>query len=287
MKAVVPAAGLGTRMLPTTKEMPKEMLPLFSEDVGQVCLKPLLQIVFEQLFDSGFNEFCFVVGRGKRSIEDHFTPDYSYIDYLRKKNKETSARVLEKFYSRIEKSYIVWINQPQPKGFGHAVLVSETFVGDDDFLVHAGDTEIISSDENQITRLMDIHRKYDADATVLTKKLDNPKGHGIIVPEKISRGIYVIKDAIEKPEKPPTNFGIMPLYVFNHEIFHSLKKTAAGYGSEIQLTDGIRGLIKDDRKVISVELAKDDLRLDVGDPDYYFEALRMSYSRAMSSLNDQ
>jgi UTP--glucose-1-phosphate uridylyltransferase len=222
------------------------------------------------------------VGRGKRSIEDHFTPDYGYIDYLRKRNKESAANILERFYSKIEKSYIVWINQPQPKGFGHAVMISETFVGNDDFLVHAGDTEIISSSENQITRLMGAHTKFKADATILTKMLDNPKGHGIIIPEKIGNGTYMVKDAIEKPEKPPTNFGIMPLYVFNRDVFHSLKKITEGYGNEIQLTDGIRSLIKNEKKVISIELGKDDLRLDVGDPDYYFEALQMSYRKAKS-----
>lgn len=288
LKAVIPAAGLGTRMLPITKEMPKEMLPLFSADSGQVCLKPLLQIVFEQLFDSGFTEFCFVVGRGKRSIEDHFTPDYSYIDYLRKNNKQPVADVLENFYNRIERSYIVWINQPNPKGFGHAVMVSETFVGNNDFLVHAGDTQIISSgNKEQIGRLTDVHSKYGADATILTRRLENPAGHGIIIPEEIDHRVYLVKDAVEKPRNPPTNFGIMPLYVFNHDLFRSLKSTTAGYGGEIQLTDGIRGLISSGKKVISVEMDPADLRLDVGSPDYYFEALNISYNRAMSSIKEE
>lgn len=271
-------------MLPITKELPKEMLPLFSSDGDQIALKPLLQILFEQLYGEGFREFCFVVGRGKRSIEDHFTPDFEYIEYLRRKDKTSTASSLERFYDKIDKSYVVWINQPKPKGFGHAVLLSEVFVGDDDFLVHAGDTQIISSQTSHIDKLKDCHKKYKADATLSIRRLSNPKGHGIVIPEKIQGTISVVKDAIEKPKNPPSNFGIMPLYIFNNEIFRTLKRTGEGYGKEIQLTDGIRGLIRTGRKVMSVELDARDFRLDVGDPDYYFEAINLSYNNAKSFL---
>ncbi|MEM2294189.1 MAG: hypothetical protein QXX41_13030, partial [Nitrososphaerota archaeon] len=120
------AAGLGTRLLLATKEMPKEMLPLFSSGRNvDLLLKPVLQLIFEQLYDLGFREFCFVVGRGKRSIEDHFTPDYNYIELLKGKNKVNLVKNLEEFYQKVEKSIIFWVNQPEPRGFGHAVLMAE------------------------------------------------------------------------------------------------------------------------------------------------------------------
>jgi len=114
-KAVIPAAGLGTRLLSATKELPKEMLPIFYRDSnGEIYLKPMLQVLFEQLYKFGFREFCFIVGRGKRAVEDHFTPDYSFLDLLEKKGKEKFVKSLKEFYSMIEKSTIVWINQPEP-----------------------------------------------------------------------------------------------------------------------------------------------------------------------------
>jgi len=143
-KAIVPAAGLGTRLTPATKEQPKEMLPVFTKAAnGQICLKPLVQMIYEHLYDFGLIEFCFIIGRGKRAIEDHFTQDYGYVNMLKDKGKDTSALDLESFYDKLEKSKIVWVNQPEPKGFGDAVLRAKPFVGDEEFLVHAGDTYII------------------------------------------------------------------------------------------------------------------------------------------------
>ena len=103
-KAVILAAGLGTRLVPYSKEMPKEMLPIFQKENGETVLKPIIQVVFEQLFDAGIREFCFIVGRTKRAIEDHFTPDWDYVDLLLQKNKEFQARMLENFYRKIEES---------------------------------------------------------------------------------------------------------------------------------------------------------------------------------------
>ena len=144
-KVVITAAGLGTRLLSVTTEMPKEMLPLFCMGSnGDLLLKPVLQLIFEQLYEVGFREFCFIVGRGKRSIEDHFTPDYSYVELLRKRGKEGLAMELEEFYRKVESSVIAWINQPEPRGFGDAVLRAEPFVDNEPFLVHAGDTYVIS-----------------------------------------------------------------------------------------------------------------------------------------------
>src|SRR3990170_6133790 len=128
-KVVIPAAGLGTRLFPATKEQPKEMLPIFSTTTnGDPSVKPLLQMVFEQLYDSGLREFCYVVGREKRSIEDHFTPDSNSISMLEGMGKNGQAADLEEFYEKLKTSTIMWVNQPEPKGFGSAVLMAQPFV---------------------------------------------------------------------------------------------------------------------------------------------------------------
>jgi len=124
-KVIIPAAGLGTRLFPATKEQPKEMLPIFSRSShGDMMVKPVVQLVFEQLHEAGLREFCYVVGRGKRGIEDHFTPDPDCIRTLEGMGKNGPASDLEGFYEKLESSTIMWVNQPTPKGFGNAVLMA-------------------------------------------------------------------------------------------------------------------------------------------------------------------
>ena len=152
-KAVIPAAGLGTRLLPITKELPKEMLPIVAlMKNGQPCLKPMLQAIFEQLYEVGFREFAFIVGRGKRAIEDHFSPDEDFIRYLKNKNKKDIAQELQEFYNKINDSNLVFINQPKPKGFGDAVARASLFTGNEKFLMQAGDDLIISKNSNHLKR---------------------------------------------------------------------------------------------------------------------------------------
>src|SRR5437879_12640237 len=118
------------------------MLPVFSVTKdGELCLKPIVQLVFEQLHNAGFREFCFIVGKEKRAIEDHFTPDSTYVSMLRKNDKSGPSEDLQAFYEMVEESTLVWINQPEPRGFGDAVLKAKPFIGGDSFLVHAGRSE--------------------------------------------------------------------------------------------------------------------------------------------------
>jgi UTP--glucose-1-phosphate uridylyltransferase len=285
-KAVITAAGIGTRLLTVTKETPKEMLPLYSKNAnGELCLKPVLQLIFEQLFSNGFREFCFVVGRGKRSIEDHFTPDYNFIDLLKKRGKDFYAQDLKNFYDKIEKSTIVWVNQYEPKGFGHAVLSAKSFVDNEMFLVHAGDTLILYKNHSFLTRLISNHLSSDLAATLLLKEVYDPKRlYGVAEVEENEMRIKV-KRVIEKPEKPPTNLALMPIYVFDPVIFRALEITPTGIGGEIQLTDGIQKLIDWGLKVEAVKLEEDELRLDVGSPETYMEAIDISFKCAKASLS--
>ena len=278
-KVVITAAGIGTRLLTFTKEQPKEMLLLFAKNnSGVLCVKPLLQMVFEQLYNHGFREFCFVIGRGKKVIEDHFTVDYGFIRQLNNKGKYGLASSLEQFYRKVEDSIIVWINQPDPKGFGHAVLMAKPFIIDEPFLVYAGDTYIIFTHDNPVSRLIKAHRRNKAEATLLLREVENPKHYGVAEIQDTSGEAFNVKGVIEKPEKPPTNLAIMPIYIFNPIIMTVLEKTPPDLGGEIQLTDGIQGLIDKGLKVQAVKLRDDEIRLDVGTPETYWEAMAISYN---------
>jgi UTP--glucose-1-phosphate uridylyltransferase len=280
-KVVITAAGLGTRLLSATKEMPKEMLPLFSvARNGDLSLKPVLQLIFEQLYEVGFREFCFVVGRGKRSIEDHFTPDYGYVELLRRRGKEELAAELEDFYNKVESSVIAWVNQPEPRGFGDAVLRAEPFVDGEPFVVHAGDTYIISQGGSHIKRLLQVHEARKPSAVLTLREVpDLRKLYGCA--EVDAQGsVMRVRRVVEKPERPPSNLAIMPLYVFEPEVFDALRKTGPGVGGEVQLTDAIQKLIDSQRPVEAIKLREDEVRLDVGTPETYWEALAISYDYA-------
>jgi UTP--glucose-1-phosphate uridylyltransferase len=276
MKVIIPAAGMGTRLLPATKEQPKEMLPVFaSTSNGQKCLKPVLQLVFEQLYGLGFREFYFVIGREKRAIEDHFTPEFGYVTMLQGKGKSGPAEELNNFYRKIENSNIVWVNQPEPRGFGDAVLRAATFAGGESVLVHAGDTYV--TPDGYLRNLIKTYEELNADAVCVLQEVEDPKQYGIAEIGEPVGNAYRVKKVIEKPEKPTTNLAIMPMYVFHPIIFKALKEIPLGKGNEIQLTDGIQKLIDWGLKVYAIKLSSSDIRLDIGTIETYWDALRLSY----------
>jgi UTP--glucose-1-phosphate uridylyltransferase len=276
-KAVLPVAGLGTRLLPMTKEMPKEMLPIFLDSTnGSPCLKPMVQVIYEQLYDAGLREFGFIVGRGKRIIEDHFTPDEEFVKELERRNKVDLAGELRSFYRRINDSTIIFINQPEPKGFGDAVLRARCFINEV-FLVHAGDTYIISKNYNHLQILIEAHEKFDADVTILVQEVENPKIYGVVEGKEVKNGVYRVEKVVEKPEQPPSNLAILPIYIFDPIIFKALETIPPGKGGEIQLTDGIQKLIDWGLKVYAIKLPPDGIKLDIGNPDSCWEAFNLSY----------
>jgi UTP--glucose-1-phosphate uridylyltransferase len=279
-EAIVPAAGLGTRLLPATKEQPKEMLPIFSLGANnQSQLKPLLQLIFEQLCDLGIRRFCFIIGRGKRAIEDHFTQDYGFTNSLRDRNKLLPIRDLERFYRRLDDSTIVWLNQPDPRGFGEAVLRGRPFIGQDEFLVHAGDTYVISDGRQHLKRLIEAHSRLDSEATFLVEEMKDPRKYGVIKGEAIERGLYRVKSIEEKPERPQSKLAVVPIYAFTPRIFEELARTKPGKGGEIQLTDAIQSLVTHNRKVYAVQLKAGEVKIDIGNPETYWQALKESYKR--------
>jgi UTP--glucose-1-phosphate uridylyltransferase len=277
-KVVVPAAGSGTRLFPATKEQPKEMLPIFSRTANSdVVVKPVVQVVFEQLYDAGLREFCYVVGRGKRGIEDHFTPDVDSVRALERMGKNGQATDLESFYEKLNTSTIMWVNQPKPKGFGDAVLMAQPFVQNEHCLVHAGDSCIISKDMDYIKKLLSAYERLNADATFIVLEIENPKQYGIIQGDEVETGIFKVKTAVEKPEKPTTNLAIMAMYVFHPVIFKALQAIQPGRSGEIQLTDAIQKLIDWGSHVYAVKLDRSYAHLDIGNPERYWDALALSY----------
>jgi UTP--glucose-1-phosphate uridylyltransferase len=287
-KAVIAAAGLGTRLLSATKEQPKEMLPLYTSNFqGHLSLKPMLQLIFEQIYDFGIRDFCFIVGRGKRAIEDHFTPDYYYEEILRNKKSrylEESALDLERFHGKVKNSSIFWVNQSPNMGFGHAVLQAQSYVANEDFFVFAGDTLIISEGNNHhLKRLIDCYTRENADAAFLVQSVKDPENYGVVEGTSLS-GVIEVKKVIEKPSVPDSDIAIMPIYIFKNDIFVHLGKLKPDHKNEIQLTDAIGSMLTNG-KVVATEIRKDELRLDIGTPETYFKAQVESYNYAERRKN--
>ncbi len=277
-KVVITAAGKGTRLLPFTKEMPKEMMPIFSNTfTKEKVVLPLLQYVFEQLYSMNFRDYCFVVGREKRSIEDHFTPHETYLRDLNGAYK----KMMSKFYQKLEKSHLVWINQNRPLGFGDAVKRSERYVGKEDFIVHAGDVTILSNNKHPVLRLIETAKKYpDAKAILLCKKVTDSKRYGVPTVKKISNKLFNVMSVEEKPNKPKSDFGILPIYYFKSDIFSCLKKIKPGKGKEFQLTDAIQKLIEEKHKVLTITLDKNEEEIDVGTVLSYRNAQEITFKKA-------
>jgi UTP--glucose-1-phosphate uridylyltransferase len=277
-KAVIPAAGLGTRLLSVTKEQPKEMLPVFARGKnGDLCLKPIVQLVFEQLYNVGFREFCFIVGRGKRAIEDHFTPDFSFVSMLDSKGKDGPAADMEAFYKMVDGSSLVWVNQPEPRGFGDAVLKAKSFVGNDRFMVHAGDSHFLSKNADHLRRVMASSEESKADALFLSMEVEDPTRFGIVEGETRADGLVKVNRVVEKPAKPASRLAIMPVYVFDSNIFRALEATKAGFGGELQLTDGIQKLVDWNLNVYTTKVGSTEIWLDIGSPDLYWQAQNLSH----------
>ena len=277
-KVVITAAGKGTRLLPFTKEMPKEMMPIFSQVFTEKkVVLPLLQYIFEQFYSMNFRDYCFIVGREKRSIEDHFTPHETYLKELSRDYK----KIMLKFYQKLENSHLIWINQNKPLGFGDAVKRAERYVGKEDFIVHAGDVTILSNSKHPILRLIETAKQNpEAKAILLCKKVNDSKRYGVPTIEKLSNNVFDIKEVVEKPEKPKSEFGILPLYYFRNDIFSSLKKIKPGKGKEFQLTDGIQKMIDEKEKVLAITLNKNEKEVDVGTVESYKNAQDITFRKA-------
>jgi UTP--glucose-1-phosphate uridylyltransferase len=252
-KAVFPAAGLGTRFLPATKASPKEMLPLVD--------KPLIQYGVEEAVASGIEEVVIITGRGKRAIEDHFDTSFELEYELREKNKMKLLAEVERISNMVLFSYI---RQKKALGLGHAVLCAEPSVDDEPFAVILSD-DIIDSKVPATRQLMDVYEKYRSPVVAICEVArEAVSSYGIIDAVEVERGVYQVREMVEKPpiEKSPSNLAIIGRYVLTPDIFEYLRETKPGKGGEIQLTDGLRGLMRD-RPVYACKFK--GVRYDAGD----------------------
>ena len=233
MKAVIPAAGLGTRFLPATKAQPKEMLPVYD--------KPTIQYVIEESVNSGVDDILIVTGKGKRSIEDHFDRSFELEHHLKTKGKEDFLKEIE-YISEL--ADIHFIRQKKQKGLGDAIYCAKKHVGDDPFVVMLGDT--ITKDTVPCTKqLIDIYEKYGKSVIALEEVPDEKvERYGIIGGEEIEPSIYKIDKLVEKPplRVAPSNLAIMGRYVLTPDIFDCIENIEPSYGGEIQLTDALSKL---------------------------------------------
>ena len=233
MKAVIPAAGLGTRFLPATKAQPKEMLPVYD--------KPTIQYVIEESVNSGVDDILIVTGKGKRSIEDHFDRSFELEHHLKTKGKEDFLKEIEYISDLAD---IHFIRQKKQRGLGDAIYCAKKHVGNDPFVVMLGDT--ITKDKVPCTKqLIDIYNKYEKSVIALEEVPDEKvERYGIIGGEEIEENIYKIDKLVEKPplRVAPSNLAIMGRYVLTPDIFDCIEKVEPGYGGEIQLTDALSKL---------------------------------------------
>ncbi|WP_026694370.1 UTP--glucose-1-phosphate uridylyltransferase GalU [Peribacillus kribbensis] len=232
-KAIIPAAGLGTRFLPATKAMPKEMLPIVD--------KPTIQYIVEEAIESGIEDIIIVTGKGKRAIEDHFDHSFELEQNLLEKGKLELLSEVQKSSKMVD---IHYIRQKEPKGLGHAIWCARKFIGHEPFAVLLGD-DIVQAEKPCLKQMIELYDRYKASILgVQTVPQQDVSRYGIADGVNIGERFYTIKSLVEKPkvEEAPSNLAIMGRYILNPKIFEILTEQNPGAGGEIQLTDAISRL---------------------------------------------
>jgi UTP--glucose-1-phosphate uridylyltransferase len=260
-KAVFPAAGLGTRFLPATKAQPKEMLPLVD--------KPIIQYGVEEAVASGVDNIILVTGRGKNAIEDHFDVSVELETFLESRGKRDQLAEIRKISNLINFSYV---RQGEPLGLGHAVLVTRNLVGDEPFAVILGD-DVIDSNPPALRQMIDVFREVDGPVLAIERvPRDDVSSYGIIDAEEIRPGVYRIRDMVEKPARAdaPSDLAIIGRYILTPDIFPALASTVSDRTGEIQLTNGLRRLLKD-RPIYGCRI--DGVRHDTGNKLGFLKAV--------------
>ncbi|MDO0993975.1 UTP--glucose-1-phosphate uridylyltransferase GalU [Staphylococcus borealis] len=274
-KAIIPAAGLGTRFLPATKAMPKEMLPILD--------KPTIQYIVEEASRAGIEDIIIVTGKHKRAIEDHFDNQKELEMVLEEKGK---SDLLEKVQYSTDLANIFYVRQKEQKGLGHAIYTARQFIGDEPFAVLLGD-DIVESDEPAIKQLMNIYEETGHSVIGVQEVPENvTHRYGIIDPLDKEGRRYEVKQFVEKPAQgtAPSNLAIMGRYVLTPEIFNYLKDQKEGAGNEIQLTDAIERMNNDTKNVYAFDFAGN--RYDVGEK-FGFVTTTIEYALKDDSISNK
>jgi UTP--glucose-1-phosphate uridylyltransferase len=260
-KAVFPAAGLGTRFLPATKAQPKEMLPLVD--------KPIIQYGVEEAVGSGVANIILVTGRGKNAIEDHFDVSVELETFLEARGKKDLLTEIRKISNLINFSYV---RQGEPLGLGHAVLVTKALVGDEPFAVILGD-DVIDAKPPALRQMIDVFQDVQGPVLAIERvPREDVSSYGIIDAEEIRPGVYRIRDLVEKPprDEAPSDLAIIGRYILTPDIFPALEATVSDRTGEIQLTNGLRHLLKQ-RPIYGCRI--DGVRHDTGNKLGFLKAV--------------
>ena len=251
-KAVFPAAGFGTRFLPATKAIPKEMLPLVD--------KPLIQYAVEEAKASGLSEIIIVTGMGKTAIEDHFDTSFELEMLLRERDKTELLKMIENVSDMVHFAYT---RQKKPLGLGHAIGITKNLINNEPFAVFLSD-DIIDSKTPAMKQMVEVFQRYGT-SILAVQKVPKSQAHlyGVIKGKKVAPGVYKVLDLVEKPKSnPPSDLAIIGRYILTPGIFNSLEETKPGKGGEIQLTDALKILIRT-QDVFAFEF--EGTRYDAGD----------------------
>ena len=252
-KAIIPAAGLGTRFLPATKAQPKEMLPIVD--------KPTIQYIIEEAVASGIEEILIITGRNKKCIEDHFDKSIELEMELEKSGKDELLKMVRNISDMVD---IHYIRQKEPRGLGHAIHCAKTFVGNEPFAVMLGD-DVVDSEVPCLKQLIDSFNEYKTTVLGVQRVAEESVSkYGIVDGFHIEDRVYKVKDLVEKPnpDESPSNIAILGRYIITPQIFEHLEKTKPGKGGEIQLTDALKSLMAEEAMYAYTFEGK---RYDVGD----------------------
>jgi UTP--glucose-1-phosphate uridylyltransferase len=273
-KAIIPAAGLGTRFLPATKAQPKEMLPIVD--------KPTIQYIVEEAIDSGIEDIIIVTGRGKRAIEDHFDKSYELEDVLNMSGKQDLLSLVRDISNLVN---IHYIRQKEPKGLGHAIYCAKSFIGNEPFAVLLGD-DIVDSEVPCLKQMINKFETYKTTVVgVQQVPLQDVSKYGIVDCDMVDDRVYKVKDMVEKPDrdKAPSNIAILGRYIISPRIFEFLEKATPGKGGEIQLTDALKCLIAEEDVYAYNFFGK---RYDVGNRQGFLEA-NVEFALKRDDLKDE
>lgn len=276
-KCLFPAAGYGTRFLPATKAMPKEMLPIVS--------KPLIQYGVEEAMEAGVTQIGFITGRGKRAIADHFDTSFELEHQIKGTSKE---KFLDDIRYVMDNCEFVFMRQREMLGLGHAILTGEPMIGNEPFAVILADDLCAKPDEDSeraLSQLVALYARYQCSIVAIEEVPANEtQSYGVISGDEIAPGIYQIKDMVEKPkpEDAPSNLAIIGRYILTPEIFDYLRKTPAGANGEVQITDALR-LLAQDRLVLAVKFK--GRRFDCGSVEGFVEATNYYYENEHLNKN--
>ena len=273
-KAIIPAAGLGTRFLPATKAQPKEMLPIVD--------KPTIQYIIEEAVASGIEEILIITGRSKKCIEDHFDKSVELELELGKSGKEEMLKMVREISDMVD---IHFIRQKEPRGLGHAISCAKTFVGNEPFAVLLGDDIVYNEGKPCLKQLIDCYDEYKTSVLgVQTVEAKDVNKYGIVNGIHIEDRVYKVKGLVEKPpvEEAPSNVAILGRYIITPQIFKILEETKPGKGGEIQLTDALLKLI-DEEAMYAYDF--EGTRYDVGDKLGFLKAT-VEYALRREDLRD-